>query len=198
MIYRSSTILLAGTAFALATTDIFERQSVNCTVPGSITAVSYAKLPDPFKMQSGTAVTTKAQFDCRVQEISEAMQQYELGDYPPPPDSVKGTLSGNTLTVVVTVGTKSISFTASISKAAGQGPFRKSHSSPARLKHTHKGANGNNQPLLSPLAAPRCPSPPMSLLSISATTPSPLRTRPRPAARASSIPSSAPRTRRAP
>lgn len=114
-------LLLAGTALALPAADIFGRQT--CTVPSSIPTVSYAKLPDPFKLQSGTAVTTKAQFDCRAQEISKALQQYELGDYPPPPDSVKGTLSGNTLTVAVTVGSKSVSFTASVSKPAGNGPF---------------------------------------------------------------------------
>lgn len=138
MTYLSATLFLAGAALALPTIDIFGRQSVNCTVPSSIPAVNYAKLPDPFKMQSGTAVTTKAQFDCRAQEISKAMQQYELGDYPPAPDSVQGSLSGNTLTVAVTVGTKSVSFTASVSKPAGQGPFRKCPYSPTRQRPTHQ------------------------------------------------------------
>ncbi|KAK1762969.1 carbohydrate esterase family 15 protein [Phialemonium atrogriseum] len=51
------------------------------------------------------------------------MQQYELGTYPGPPDSVKGTLSGNSLSVAVTVGGKSITFSASIKKPSGNGPF---------------------------------------------------------------------------
>ncbi|KAH8753856.1 carbohydrate esterase family 15 protein [Diaporthe sp. PMI_573] len=101
---------------------IVERQST-CSVPSSVPTVNNGQLPDPFIFSDGKKVTTKAEFDCRAQEISKTMQQYELGDYPPPPDSVKGTFSGNSLTVAVTVGGKSVSYSASINKPSGSGPF---------------------------------------------------------------------------
>lgn len=117
-----SSALLAGAALAIPAANIVGRQTT-CSVPSSVPTVNNGQLPDPFVFADGKAVTTKADFDCRAQEISKIMQQYELGDYPPPPDSVKGTLSGNSLTVAVTVGGKSVSYSASISKPSGSGPF---------------------------------------------------------------------------
>lgn len=119
------TIFLAGASLALPVDDLLERQSpaATCTVPTSVATVSYSPLPNPFQFASGANITTKADFDCRAQEISKIMQQYELGDYPGPADTVTGTLSGNKLTVAVTVAGKSISYSASISKPAGNGPF---------------------------------------------------------------------------
>ncbi|KAF3769156.1 family 15 carbohydrate esterase [Cryphonectria parasitica EP155] len=121
-------LLLAGSSLALPEPDHIElvpRQSssATCSVASSYPTVSVASLPDPFITAAGQNVTTKAEFDCRAQEISKIFQQYELGDYPGPADSVKGTLSGNTLTVAVTVGSNSVSYTASISKPSGNGPF---------------------------------------------------------------------------
>ncbi|KAG6367798.1 hypothetical protein INS49_001993 [Diaporthe citri] len=117
-----SSALLAGAALAMPAAEIVGRQTT-CSVPSSVPTVNNGQLPDPFIFADGKKVTTKADFDCRAQEISKIMQQYELGDYPPPPDSVKGTLSGNSLTVAVTVGGKSVSYSASISKPSGSGPF---------------------------------------------------------------------------
>lgn len=117
-----SSALLAGAALAMPAAEIVGRQST-CAVPSSVPTVNNGQLPDPFVFADGKAVTTKADFDCRAQEISKIMQQYELGDYPPPPDSVKGTLSGNSLTVAVTVAGRSVSYSASISKPSGSGPF---------------------------------------------------------------------------
>ncbi|KAL1871434.1 carbohydrate-binding module 1 [Diaporthe australafricana] len=117
-----SSALLAGATLAMPAAEMVGRQST-CSVPASVPTVNNGQLPDPFIFANGDKVTTKAQFDCRAQEISKVMQQYELGDYPPPPDSVKGTLSGNTLTVAVTVAGKSVSYSASISKPSGNGPF---------------------------------------------------------------------------
>ncbi|POS68719.1 Cip2 [Diaporthe helianthi] len=117
-----SSALLAGAALAMPAADIVQRQST-CSVASSVPTVNDGQLPDPFVFADGRKVTTKAEFDCRAQEISKIMQQYELGDYPPAPDSVKGTLSGNSLTVAVTVGGKSVSYSASINKPSGSGPF---------------------------------------------------------------------------
>ncbi|OAA54993.1 carbohydrate esterase family 15 protein [Niveomyces insectorum RCEF 264] len=120
MVQLVSALLLAGTALALPAKDIFGVDQA-CVVPASIAAVSNAKLPDPFTTAAGDKVTTKDQWACRQQEISKAMQQYELGDFPGPPDSVKGTLTGNSLKVDITVGSKSVSFTTSIRKPAAGG-----------------------------------------------------------------------------
>lgn len=123
MVHLASALLVAGAAFAVArpATEIFERQAT-CSTAASYPTVNYAKLPDPFTTSGGTKVATKADFECRRAEINKILQQYELGTYPPPPDKVDGSLSGNTLTVKVTVGSKSISYTASIKKPSGSGP----------------------------------------------------------------------------
>lgn len=80
-------------------------------------------LPDPFTFLNGTAVTTAAEFTCRQAEISALFQRFELGQLPPRPESVVGTLSGNTLTVQVSHAGKSISFTLGIQIPSGSGPF---------------------------------------------------------------------------
>lgn len=106
-----------------AAVELVPRQTstATCSVASSYPTVNIASLPNPFITAAGANITTKAQFDCHAQEVSKIFQQYELGDYPPPPDSVKGTLSGNALTVAVTVGSKSISFKTTISKPSSGG-----------------------------------------------------------------------------
>ncbi|KAF9448106.1 carbohydrate esterase family 15 protein [Macrolepiota fuliginosa MF-IS2] len=94
------------------------------SLPANPTLTSNTFLPDPFTFFGGTKVTTKAQWDCRRQELSTLLQKYELGTLPPKPASVTGTLSGTTLTVNVSDSGKSISFTASISyPSTAAGPF---------------------------------------------------------------------------
>lgn len=62
------------------------------------------KLPDPFMMNDGTRITTKAQWACRRNEIKRDLEKYEIGPKPEPSE-VEATLSGGTLTVrVVTPG----------------------------------------------------------------------------------------------
>ncbi|KAB5584878.1 hypothetical protein GE09DRAFT_1068538 [Coniochaeta sp. 2T2.1] len=123
MVHLASALLLAGAAYALPASEIFDRQGATCNLAGTYAAVNNARLPDPFTFASGTKVTSLADWDCRSQEISKIMQQYELGTYPGPPDSVKGTLSGSSISVQVTVGGKSITYSASIKKPSGNGPF---------------------------------------------------------------------------
>ncbi|EGS22294.1 uncharacterized protein CTHT_0018150 [Thermochaetoides thermophila DSM 1495] len=125
MVHLSSALLLASTAFAAAApayNEVFARQDT-CSVSSNYGTVNQAKLPDPFTTASGQKVTTKADFECRRKEISKIMQQYELGEYPPPPDKVEGSMSGNSITVRVTANGKTISYSASIRKPSGQGPF---------------------------------------------------------------------------
>ena len=128
MVRLASALALAGTTLALPGSGAYKRagsvgSAGNCTLADTYPAVNNAKLPDPFTFASGTKVASLSDWDCRAQEISKIMQQYELGVYPPPPDSVKGTISGTGISVAVTVGSKSVTFSASIRKPAGDGPY---------------------------------------------------------------------------
>ncbi|KIJ48602.1 carbohydrate esterase family 15 protein [Sphaerobolus stellatus SS14] len=90
------------------------------TLPTNPSLKSITKLPDPFTFFSnGNRVTTKADWSCRLQEISQLFQKYELGTVPPKPQSVTGSLSGSTLTINVTDSGRSISFTVGISTPSG-------------------------------------------------------------------------------
>jgi hypothetical protein len=120
MISIASIVLLAGSALALPSSPVVERQ--DCSVATSVPTVSNPKLPDPFTFVDGSKVTTAAEFTCRQEEIQNAFEQYELGDYPGPPDALTATLSGSTISIAVTVGSKSATFTASISKGSGASP----------------------------------------------------------------------------
>lgn len=62
------------------------------------------KLPDPFTFVGGSKVRTRAEWECRQQQIAEQFELYELGDYPAKPDAVTGTLIGaDIISVTVTV-----------------------------------------------------------------------------------------------
>jgi len=73
------------------------------------------KLPDPFTFYDGTKVTTRAQWECRRKEILAMAAKYLYGPVPGEPDEVTGTVSGGTVNIDVTVGSKTESFTANIS-----------------------------------------------------------------------------------
>jgi len=74
-----------------------------------------AKLPDPFTFFDGTKLTKKSQWECRRQEILAMASKYIYGPCPPKPDQVTGTVSGGTVTINCKVGSKTASFSASIS-----------------------------------------------------------------------------------
>ncbi|KAK4657615.1 carbohydrate-binding module 1 [Podospora pseudocomata] len=81
------------------------------------------QLNDPFTFHNGNKVTSKADWACRQREISELLQRYELGTLPPKPSSVTASFSGSTLSISVSEGGKSISFTVSINnRPSGAGP----------------------------------------------------------------------------
>lgn len=115
--------LLLGSAWALPYDgEIYARQNTTCVVKDSYPTVNDAKLPDPFTFADGTKVTTQDQWKCRQAEISKQLQQYELGDYPPPPDKVEASLSGSSISVKITVGSKSVTLTSSIRKGSSAAP----------------------------------------------------------------------------
>jgi hypothetical protein len=92
--------------------------SVKCTLPtlpdgNSLPAKQ--KLPDPFTFFDGTKVTTKEQWECRRQEILAMAAKYIYGPVPSKPDEVTGTVSGATVSITAKVGSKSETFSASIS-----------------------------------------------------------------------------------
>ena len=76
-----------------------------------------AKLPDPFTMFDGSAVTTKDRWKCRREEIAALLEKVELGEKPRNPEKVEGSYSGGSLKVTVTDKGKTISFSVKISGA---------------------------------------------------------------------------------
>ncbi|KAJ7466877.1 hypothetical protein FB451DRAFT_1483684 [Mycena latifolia] len=93
------------------------------TIP-SLTSYSNTALPDPFTFAGGSKVVTTADWACRSAEISSLLQMDELGTMPGTPQSVTASFSGNTLTITVTDGGKSISFAPTITyPSTGTAPF---------------------------------------------------------------------------
>ncbi|KAF6753051.1 Glucuronoyl esterase catalytic domain from Hypocrea Jecorina [Ephemerocybe angulata] len=97
--------------------------SAACSLPASITLRTNAKLPDPFAFYNGTRVVSKNDWLCRRDEIGKLFQRLELGILEAKPPGVSGSLSGNTLTVNVTNGSKKISFNVPITYPSGAGLF---------------------------------------------------------------------------
>jgi hypothetical protein len=97
-----------------------ERQA--CTPATNIPTVSNAFLPDPFTFSDGKKVTTKAEYTCRQEEILNAFEQYELGDLPGAPTSLTASMSGNSISIRVTVGSNTQTFSASISGGSTSSP----------------------------------------------------------------------------
>ncbi|KAI1174844.1 hypothetical protein F4777DRAFT_368077 [Nemania sp. FL0916] len=119
----TTALFLGSSAWAMPYAgQLYERQNSTCATQASYPTVNDAKLPDPFTFSDGRKVTTQDEWKCRQAEISKILQQYELGDYPPPPDKVEATLSGTTLSVKITVGTKTATISTSIKKPSGTLP----------------------------------------------------------------------------
>jgi hypothetical protein len=123
MVRVASVLALAGAAVAAPASEIFERQTT-CKAMANVPALASAdnKLPDPFVFADGSKVATKADWTCRQTEILNALQQYELGAFPPPPDKVEATLSGSGISIKVTVGSKTVTMSTSIKKCSGAAP----------------------------------------------------------------------------
>jgi len=85
---------------------------------------SVSKLPDPFEWSDRSGrIKTLADWECRRNEIKAEIENYELGKKPAPPQNVKATLSGNTLTVVVNDNGGTVTLTSKLSVPSGSGPF---------------------------------------------------------------------------
>jgi hypothetical protein len=66
-------------------------------------------------MHDGTIISTKAQYECRRNEVKADLEKYEIGPKQDPSTStVKATLSGKTLTVNITTSSGTMSLTSAI------------------------------------------------------------------------------------
>jgi len=94
------------------------------TFPGLGALPAVTALPDPFQAMDGTRIARADQWACRTAEIGAQAQTYELGTKPPQPASVTGSFDGSSLTVNVSNGGKSISFTAAVTlPTTGTAPY---------------------------------------------------------------------------
>jgi hypothetical protein len=78
-------------------------------------------LPDPFAMNDGTRIDSKAQWGCRRNEIKNDIELYEIGPKPEPP-TVAASLADGQLNVVVTTAAGSITLSSVVGNATGDGP----------------------------------------------------------------------------
>jgi hypothetical protein len=96
-----------------------ENPTADCkvgTLPEYGELKSNLKLPNPFVKLDGTLIKDKSEWACRRQEILLQMYKYILGEKPvPAKGSVSGTVTTTQISVKVTEGSKSCSFTASVS-----------------------------------------------------------------------------------
>jgi hypothetical protein len=105
---------------------VYEEENTGANCPVATTFPTFAALPsitafpDPFLKEAGGRITSRADWRCRRAEIGAQIQKWELGTKPPPTASqVAATFSGNTLTVNVTVGTRMITLTTTITMPSG-------------------------------------------------------------------------------
>jgi len=97
--------------------------SLPSTLPTSAQLANITELPSPFKFFDGTALNSTSDWDCKKGELATLTKFYEYGDYPPAPDTVKGTVSGSTLNIAIASGSNKATLTATLSLPSGSGPF---------------------------------------------------------------------------
>lgn len=91
-----------------------------CQAPSNLALTSNSRFTNPFSFAGGSKqVSTSGDWFCRRNELAELFQRYEIGPIPATPSSVSGSFSGSTLTVNVSEGGRSISFTANVTYPAG-------------------------------------------------------------------------------
>ncbi|GAA1656670.1 glucuronyl esterase domain-containing protein [Catellatospora bangladeshensis] len=120
----AATVVAATTSAQAAPALAAEDDGAGCpvTLPGSTT--SNPRLPDPFRRIDGTRITTKAEWTCRREEIKKLAERYVYGTKPARPASVTGTVSSSNITVNVSEGGRSASFSASVSlPTTGTAPY---------------------------------------------------------------------------
>ncbi|WP_225997658.1 cellulose-binding domain-containing protein [Myceligenerans pegani] len=94
----------------------------DCDVSGSGPGAD-PRLPDPFLSTDGSRITHRSDWRCRRAETKKLAEDTMYGTKPGPPDSVTGTVTGSSITVNVSDGGRSTSFSASVETPGGSGPF---------------------------------------------------------------------------
>ncbi|KAJ2902522.1 4-O-methyl-glucuronoyl methylesterase [Zalerion maritima] len=98
-------------------------EPATCPITPSGLGSGTSSLNDPFTFHNGDKVTSKSLWECRREEILNLVQKYEIGYKPANPSSLSASWSGSTLSITVSENGKSTSFSVSISKPSGSGPF---------------------------------------------------------------------------
>lgn len=93
------------------------------SLPSSINYSANPKLPNPYLSINGTKVTSKSQWECRKEEITQLYYRYSLGTMPAKPN-VTASLSGGTLQITAKDGGKSTTFSVTIKlPSSGTAPY---------------------------------------------------------------------------
>jgi hypothetical protein len=92
------------------------------TLPAASALTTNAAFPNPFKMADGTAITTKAQWKCKVEEVRAQIEKYVMGDKMRNA-TVAATMSGTKMAIVISAGGKSVTLNVTVTKPSGAGPF---------------------------------------------------------------------------
>ena len=116
-------LLCIAPALAISSRILSERQGACAAIPVGYSPPTVSKLPDPFVSVNGNRVTTQAQWICRQQELSQLIQQYELGAKPPKPTTLTSSFANNVLIINAGNAGQSITFTVPITYPSGKGPF---------------------------------------------------------------------------
>jgi hypothetical protein len=105
----------AGAAGALGNSA--ENPGASCMVSAG-SSKKNNKLPDPFAMHDGTRISTKADWECRRNEIAKDVEKYEIGPKQAAP-KVEATYSGGKLNVKVTTNAGSITLSSTVAVGSG-------------------------------------------------------------------------------
>lgn len=110
----------------LVTSKPTEDSGLDCTVgalPDTGSLPTNAKLPDPFKKLDGTRVAAKAEWHCRREEILKLAEKFAYGTKGIP-QTVTGTVTNSSITVNISSGGKTASFSVAITlPSTGTAPY---------------------------------------------------------------------------
>lgn len=104
----------ASTGGSVGTSAAIEDDGADCVVGSMPTSYSSSKLPNPFKKLDGSTMTTKAEWHCRRQEIVKLAEATAYGTKSTSKPTVTGTITSTKVTVNVSQGGKSASFSADV------------------------------------------------------------------------------------
>lgn len=90
-----------------------ENTGAFCDVTAGPYGGNNANLPNPFAMNDGSIISTRAEWACRRNEIKKDLEEYEIGVKPEPPQ-VEASFTGNTLSVRVTTAAGAITLSSNV------------------------------------------------------------------------------------